>query len=149
MFLDTEELKSVIYAYQVEEITEADDDIVVMAISAAIDQTKSYLRPNNKKEWSDGRLLYDVDFVFSIEGDGRNALLLEMTKNIAFYNLVRLCNADILFEKAEKMYDRAITWLTDVNSGKISLDLPLLDLDTSSPAKQPFGFGSRLKFNHE
>lgn len=149
MFIELEEMKTVIYPYQQDMITESDDSIKTQAIKAAIKQAKSYLMPNNKKEWNDGRLRYDVDAVFDAEGDERDELIMEMTKNIAFFNLVRLCNADILYEKAKEMYDRAITWFRDVNKGNITLDLPLLDLDITEPDYQPFTYGSRLKFNHE
>lgn len=149
MFIDIEELKSVAYSYQVQEITEADDDIVYMAIAAATDEAKSYLRPNNKKTWQDGRPLYDCDTIFAATGTNRHALLLEITKNLALWYIIRLCNVDMLFDNVKDRYDRAITWLKQVNKGEITLDLPLLDTESETPEKQPFRFGSRTKFNHE
>lgn len=150
MFLEIEELKSAIYNYQLDQITEADDDIVYMAISAATDEAKSYLRQNNKKEWQDGRLLYDVEQIFNATGTSRNALLLEMTKSIAVWYIMRLCNVDMMFDNAKDRYDRAIDWLKKVNKGDITLDLPLLPPDsTGGQEKLPFRFGSRTKFIHE
>lgn len=151
MFLEKDELKSAIYNYQVEEITEADDDIVFMAITAATDEVKSYVRPNNRKEWKDGRPLYDADAVFNATGTNRNALILQMTKTVAVWNLVTLCNVDILFDNVKDRYDRAITWLKQLNKGDITIDLPLLpNTDTTvSTDVQPFRFGSRTKFFHE
>lgn len=148
MFLEIEELKSAIYQYQLQEITEADDDIVWMAISSATDEAKSYLRPNNKREWSDGRLMYDVDAIFNATGTDRNALLLEMTKNIAVWYIIRLCNVDMIFENVKDRYDRAIDWLKKVNKGDITLDLPTLTPEQQT-TRQPFRFASRKKFNHE
>lgn len=151
MFIAIEELKSAIYHYQIEEITEADDDIVYMAISAATDESKSYLRPNNKSKWKDGRPLYDVATIFNATGTERHALLLEITKNIAVWYVIRLCNVDVMFDNVKDRYDRAISWLEKVNTGDITLDLPTLAEDSTDPAaqKQPFRFGSRTKFNHE
>lgn len=153
MFLEIEELKSVIYAYQIEQITEADDDIVYMAISAAEDEVKSYLRPNNKREWLDGRLRYDVDKVFAATGMDRNALLLEYTKNIAVWYICRLCNVDMIYEQLKDRYDRAIDWLKKVNKGDITLNLPTIQEptppDDGDDSTKPFRMGSRRKFNHE
>ena len=150
MFLTKEELKSAIYNYQIEQITELDDDIIFMAITAATDEAKSYLRPNKKKEWMDGRANYDVDAVFNATGSDRNSLLMEMVKSMSVWYILRLCNVDMLYENLKDRYDRAIDWLKKVNKGDITLDLPMLpDNDTNTNTLQPFRFGSRLKFNHE
>lgn len=108
MFLTKDELKSVIYTYQIEQITENDDDIIAMAITAATDEAASYLRPNAKKEWMDGRPNYDVDAVFAKTGTDRNALLLEMIKSLAAWYVCRLCNVDMIYENLKERYDRAI-----------------------------------------
>lgn len=150
MFITKEELKSAIYNYQIEQITEMDDDIIFMAITAATDEAKSYLRPNKKKEWMDGRAMYDVEKVFNANGNERNSLLMEMVKSIAVWYIVRLCNVDMLYESLKDRYDRAIDWLKKVNKGEITLDLPILaDNDAATNTQQPFRFGSRAKFNHE
>jgi hypothetical protein len=147
MFIEIEELKTVVYQYEIEQITEADDDIIMMAILAATDESKSYIRGNNKKEWLDGRLQYDADATFNATGTARHALLLEMTKSIALWYVIRLCNVDIIYENVKERYDRATTWLTKVSKGEITLDLPTLD--TTTTTRQPFSSGSRKKFNHE
>lgn len=149
MFVQIEEMKSVIYKYQMDQITEADDDIVMIAITAAEDQVKSYLRPGTTKNNFDGRPLYDVDTIFSQTGADRNALLLEITKNIAEWYLIRLCNVDMLFENVKDRYDRDINWLKQVQKGETVLDLPVIDPSTINDNRQPFRFGSRPKFNYE
>lgn len=159
MFLEPDELKSAIYDYQLKEIVEVnlDDDsnmdIVHMAIDAAIDEMKSYLRPNNQDRWNDGRNRYNVAAIFSAEGADRNALILELCKSIAVWYVCRLSNVDIIEEKVKQRYDRAIDWLEKVSgTGKsagapaLSPDLPLLEDDTTNNA---FRFSSREKFNHE
>lgn len=150
MFVTKEELKTAIYMYQIDQISEADDDIVVAAITAAIDEAKSYLRANKKKEWMDGRLRYDVDATFSKTGADRNSLLMEMIKSIAVWYVVRLCNVDMIYEHLKGRYDRAIAWLKQVNKGEVTIDIPLLPEDDSAANTElPFRAGSRKKFNHE
>jgi hypothetical protein len=153
MFLTTEELSTVIYEYQLQEITESQPDIPTLAISAAIEEMKSYLNPSSQLRWRDGRPRYDIAAIFGAQGIERNALVLELAKSIALYYVCRLANVDIIQEKVVERYDRAIEWLEKVcgvgkyaNAPSISPDLPLL-VDQEPP--QAFRFGSREKFNHD
>ncbi len=77
MYLTPEELKSHMYAHIVEEITEGDEQIVLQAIEAAVEEVRSYLRPR-----------YDTDRIFAAEGSERNALVLENTKIVTVWNLI-------------------------------------------------------------
>ncbi|SDE63510.1 phage protein Gp36 family protein [Riemerella columbipharyngis] len=153
MFLQKEDLKNNIYGYQVEQITEGDDSIVLQAMAAAEQELKSYLQGNNKREYLDGRLRYDIDKIFSAQGDERNAMLLNCAINIAKWNIIDLCNADILHERAKERYDRATQWLKQLAKGEVNLpDLPVLsDDENQNPdgtEKIVFVYGSRPKFNH-
>ena len=162
MFLEPQELKSAIYSYQISEIAEiteddtANTDIVYMAISAAVEEMKSYLSPNNQGRWNDGRARYDVTAIFGATGDARNPLVLELCKNIAVYYICRLSNVDIIQEKVKERYDRAIDWLEKVSgTGKsagspaLNPGLPTLVIDPDSDVALAFRHGSREKFNHE
>ncbi len=156
MFLEQSELKSALYDYQLSEITESDPDIVVMAISAAVEEIKSYLSPNNQARWNDGRIRYDIVGIFAATGTGRNPLILELCKSMAVYYICRLSNVDIIEEKLQKRYDRAIDWLEKVSgTGKsagapaLNPELPVLIIDPESDDALSFRFGSREKFNHE
>ena len=113
MYLAIEELKTVLYAYQAQEISEQDDDILLMNIEAAECEVRSYLA---------GR--YDVDKIFAATGSDRNQLLLELTKNIAVWYLVRLSNVDIIYQSAKERYNSAIDWLTKVADGMLNPNLP-------------------------
>ena len=155
MFLEIEDLKNSIYNYQIDQITEGDDNIPLQAISSAEQEVRSYLAANNKREWSDGRLRYDLEAIFSASGTARNALLVSHTATIAKYYIVELCNADIIYEQARERYDRAVSWLKQLAKGEVNLDtLPTLPEDdggdTGTDADTfPFVYGSREKFNHE
>lgn len=157
MYLQTTELKSAIYAYQLSQITESDEDIPLMAIEAAIKEVKSYLSPGGQVEFKDGRKRYDVEAIFSATGADRDPLILELVKSIAVYWITRLANVDVIHEDIIKRYDRAIAWLEKVTAtgkyaGQVPLnaDLPVLpDPDPETDDSLPFRFGSREKFNHE
>lgn len=151
-FINKEDLGTAIYGYQIDQITDGDDNSVELAIAAAEDEVKSYLTGNNKQEWMDGRLHYDVEAIFSAAGDARNALIMGHVKTIAKWWLVELCNADIIYEQAKERYDRATAYLKKLAKGEITLKtLPLIEegAEEDEPAKKPFSFGSRTKFNHE
>lgn len=152
MFLEQIDLGAAMYGYQIEQITENNDDIVLQALSAAEEEAKSYLTPNvNQTEYLDGRLLYDVEAIFSATGLDRNALILQHCVTLAKWHVVQLCNADIIYEQAKERYDRAISWFTKIAKGELNLtSLPqLVRTDDESVEKQPFSFGSRAKFNHD
>ncbi len=156
MYLQIEDLKNNIYNYQVEQITQGDESIVLQALDTAEQEVKSYFYINQKKEFLDGRKIYDVDKIFSAKGNDRNALLVSLCLSVAKWYIVDLCNADIIYQHAKERYDRAIEYLQKINKGEVSLgNIPTLqDTNQESPQKEnihnkPFSFGSRNKFNHE
>lgn len=151
MFLTKLDLGSVIYAYQVDQITEGNDDLVAQALAAAEEEAKSYLTPNiNRLEALDGRILYDTAVIFSAEGLDRNALILQHCLTLAKFHIATLCNADFIYEQAKERYDRAIDWFNKLSKGSLVLtSLPQITLDDTNSTRQPFSSGSREKFNHE
>jgi phage gp36-like protein len=139
-FLDKTDLSSAIYGYQIDQITEGNDEIVLQAIEAAVQEVKSFLSDT----------LYDTSLIFLATGTSRNALLLAHTKTIAKWYIIELCNADIIQEQAKDRYDRAISWLTKLSKGTVSLsDVPLISIEANESETDTFGFGSRLKFKHD
>lgn len=150
MFLQKIDLGSTMYGYQIDQITDENETITDIAMAAAEEEVRSYLSGNHKKEWLDGRLKYDVDAILAAQGEARNSLIVKHAVIIAKYWIVDLCNADMIFEQVEKRYDRSIDWLKQLASGAVNLStLPTIDPLAESEQKQPFSYGSRLKFNHE
>lgn len=136
------------YGYQMDQITEGDDTIIMNAMAAAEEEIRSYLTGNNRIDWQDGRLQYDVDAILTATGTDRNPLILKHAIVIAKWWVVDLCNADIIYEQAKERYDRSAKWLNQLAKGEVNMNsLPLLDMEQSE--RQPFSFGSRKKFNHE
>jgi hypothetical protein len=146
-FLEPEELKTNIYAYQLDQITEGDDTIVLYAIDTAIEECSSYLTANSKTEYRDGRWIYDTEPIFSAEGNERSTLILAYTKDIAMYHIAKLCNVDFISKRIQDGYDRATDYLQKVAKGEVTPKLPRVVLDKEE--EQPFRGGSRIKFNHE
>lgn len=151
MFIEKEDLGSVIYDYQIDQITEGNDDIVAQALAAAEEEAKSYLTTNtNKLETLDGRIIYDTEVIFRAAGLDRNALILQHCLTLAKFHIATLCNADFIYEQAKERYDRAIDWFTKLSKGTVVLtSLPRITLDDTNSERQPFSAGSRTKFNHD
>ena len=151
MFLTKEDLKNNIYSYQVEQITEGDDTIVLQALDTAEQEVKSYFYTNDKKEYLDGRPRYDVEAIFAKRGEERNALVVSLCLSVAKWYIVDLCNADIIYDHAKERYDRAIEYLKRLAKGEVNISsLPIVPR-TEETEKQitPFVYGSRKKYNHE
>ena len=151
MFLEKTDLGSVIYAYQIEQITEGNDDLVLQALAAAVEEAKSYLTPNiNRLEALDGRILYDVEQVFNKTGLDRNSLILQHCLTLAKFHIATLCNADFIYEQAKERYDRAIDWFTKLSKGTVVLSsLPQITITDTNSQRQPFSAGSNKKFKHD
>lgn len=148
MFLEIEDLKNVIYGYQIDQITEQNENITLQAIAAAEQEVRSYLANSSKKS-----VRYDIEAIMNATGDHRNAIILSHTATIAKYYIIELCNLDVIYETAKDRYDRAVSWLKMLSKGDISLDtLPTIDNTTPGTGDNdtyPFVYGSREKFNHE
>jgi len=152
MYLEEAELKTNAYAYQLDQITEGDSTIIETGIETAIEEVKGYLTPNFKHQFGDGRLIYDVEAIFEAIGTDRNALIFQLTKTVAIWHIINLCNADIMYEQAKERYDRAIKTLGMILKGDMTIkSLPKLDptVDGSDEKRLPFRMGSRTKFNYE
>lgn len=152
MFLEEKDLENSIYNYQVEQITEGNEQIVLEALATAEEEVRSYISLNNKRQKYDGRLIYDVDKILSATGTARNPMIKNTMISIAKWHIVDLCNADVIYEQAKERYDRAITWLNKLSKGEITLStLPVIEPTTNETddSTAPFVYGSREKFNHE
>lgn len=136
MYLKAEELNGSMYAHIIDEITEGDTQIVLQAIEAAIEEVRSYLR-----------VRYDVTKVFEAEGSARNALILENTKVITVWNIIKLSNAETIYEMWKERYDRVINYLVKVADGEAAPDLPLITNEQGNIVIKA-KFGSNPKFNH-
>lgn len=154
-FLSKEELRTVIKAEKVTQISGSDDETVAKAINAAITEVASRLTPNNKKAWLDGRILIDTKALFAQTGDQRNELILSITKIVALWWLIVRNNAGVDYETVRDRYFAATDYLKDLAGGEATdATLPTLQDqvdDEGNPISRakPFAAGSKKKFNHD
>lgn len=166
MFIETEEMKSVLYDYQMTQISEEDEDIIVDGIRAAISETRGYLiAANNRRETASlskqqyrAWRLYDVDKIFARTGEERNAFLCRIVKRIAAYNICELSTPDVILDRVKERYDDTILTLRKiagegeyVNSRLIIDDADFKEEDetTTEELTLPIRMVSRPKFHHD
>lgn len=135
MFLEVQEMGTVVAEYKVQEITDYDDTIMHQCILAAIKRVRRLLS---------GR--YNVEVIFSATGDERDSELLEICKNIALWFLIRRCNVDILYSRVKETYDRDMEYLKELKNGEIPSELPLREVEGKTVSS--LRAGSNLKFSH-
>jgi len=129
-------MRTVIEEYVLDDITERDDATVLQCIEAAVGEMKSYLSSR-----------YDVAAIFSATGDKRDPLVLEDTKVIAVWNLIRRSNSELIYGQWRERYDRVIDFLKQVSAGSITPTLPIATDGQGNPVIKS-RFGSNQKFNH-
>lgn len=164
MYITAEELRSVLYEYQITEITEDDETITDDAIASAEAEVRSYFEAANARRETAGLnqqqyaswVMYDIDAIFSKTGSQRNAFLKRLIMRIAAYNLCELAQVDVLNDKLLAQHDSTIATLEKIagtgdykNARIIISGLPTI---TPTPgtetSEKPFRMTSRKKFTH-
>ena len=136
MFLTADELDNNLYGHVISNITQNDPTIPEQAVAAAVSEMKSYLSA------------YDTAAIFSASGADRNALILENTKVIAVWNILKLSNAETLYDVWRERYDRVIQFMTKVAEGSVTPDLPARRGSDGEIATK-IRMGSNKKFQHD
>ena len=170
MFITPEEMKNVLYEYQMMQIAEDDPDIINDGIAAAVSEVRGYFEAANARRetanltqqqyaaWK----LYDVEAIFGAQGTERNAFVVRLCQRIAAWNICDLANVDIISERLKERYELTIATLEKIagmgnyaQSRIVLSDLPSPDPGqggtpaSSQEPQKPFRMISRTKFNHE
>lgn len=116
-FITPEELKTHLYKENIDVISREDETILTAAIDAAVQEAYGYLGAYNR------------DKIFSAAGSERNALLLIFVKDIAVWHFINLCNAGTDLQLRQDRYERAISWLRQVQKSEVRPNLPVIDED--------------------
>ena len=90
---------------------------------------------------------YDVAAIFAATGANRDPLVLEDTKVIAVWNLIRLSNSELIYEQWRERYDRVVDFMKQVAAGSITPALPIATDGQGNPIITS-RFGSNPKFDH-
>ena len=120
MFLEKEELKTVAVEEIVNKIIGGDNDIVTNIVNESIALMKGYMSR-----------FYDVEKIFSREGDERHLATLKRLKDIVIYEIyerhTRSQNA-----VAARRYNEAMDWLEKLSTGELG-DKTLPPAQTTDP----------------
>jgi len=109
------------------------------AEKSAIDEISGYLRER-----------YDIKKIFTATGDARSEMIVMRTTDISLYHLVSWLPQKMGYEIRKERYERAIKWLSDVQTGKIMPGLPTLTgPDGEEDAGNPIRFGAGIKNNYD
>jgi phage gp36-like protein len=112
-FLTKPDLYLSILQDELDEITRDDDALVESALSAAIEEMRTYLFDS-----------YDVEEIFSQTSSNRHQMLVRVGSDIAIWFLVARLQAGQDTEDRRRRYDRAIAWLKAVQKSQTFADLP-------------------------
>lgn len=137
MFIEIEDYKVVIGEAAFKTVSQADPEVVANAETEAVEEISGYLRP-----------VYDTAAIFAAVGDGRDRLLVMRAADIALYHMSAALPQKMGAEIRKERYDRAIKWLEDVQSGKITPALPLAAKnETATPVATTYNSEPRLRHN--
>lgn len=137
MFITDEDYRVVIGEAALNVLTQASQETRSGAEAEAQEEISSYLRPT-----------YDVDAIFSAEGDGRNRLIVMYTADIALYHMAASQPQRMGSEVRKERYERAVKWLEGVQAGKIVPDLPRpTEEDGTTPTETFFMTEPKLRHN--
>jgi phage gp36-like protein len=137
-FINLPDYDARIHREMLDALVRDDESIIEIIEDQSIALMRSYL--NNR---------YDCAAIFSATGKDRNDLILMMALDITVYNIFCVHNPQKISQVTKDRYDRAITWLKEVNAGKANIDgAPLLPEDVLA-ANSPYLIKSnRKRVNH-
>lgn len=110
-FINPEDYHASIHREILGSLTRDDESIVEICEDRAIAEMRGYLSAR-----------YDVDAIFSAEGDARNQLVLMMAIDIAVYHIFSIHNPQKMSQIRKDRYERAVEWLKQVAAFKITID---------------------------
>jgi phage gp36-like protein len=114
MYITTDEITTHLGAEQIEAISDGDSTMLQAAIDGALVEAKGYLHA------------FDIAAELAKTGAQRNALLIIFIKDIAVWHFINICNVNTSMEVRQDRYDRAVSWLRQVQKAEVMPDLPKL-----------------------
>ena len=112
MFLTIEDFNTTLYDEIIDAVSREDDTILQASIDAAISEAKGYL------------IDYNITAIFSAIKQDRHPLLLTFLKDIAVWHFITVGNPTADYDLRKTRYERAISWLKEVQKRNISPHFP-------------------------
>jgi phage gp36-like protein len=113
MFIQKSDLRQSILIEELDEITRNNTVVIDASMSAAIAEARMYLFDT-----------FDTDAIFNATGNNRNALIVQLTVDMAVYKIVATCQAGIDMADRLARYEMAVRWLRAAAKTEIYADLP-------------------------
>ncbi|MFR9546893.1 MAG: phage protein Gp36 family protein [Rikenellaceae bacterium] len=136
-FIDRNDYDATVHQEILDSLTRKDEAIIEICEDRAIAEMQCYL---SRK--------YDVDALFSAQGDKRNQLVLMMAIDIAVYHIFSIHNPMKIATVRKDRYNRAKEWLIAVADEKITIaNAPLLPTE-EQVSSCPFMMSSNPKRNN-
>ncbi len=135
-FLTTDEMKTHVFPYLTAALDPNDEGHLDTAISAAIAEAKSYCSR------------YDLNSLFGVSGNSRDLMLLRWVKDIAKWHFIALANPEIDYDDALLRYEKALTQLGQVQSGKLVPEGWPLAVQPKHASKSVFMTSNPKRKNH-
>jgi hypothetical protein len=168
MLVSVEGMLSVLYSYQINEITEGDEGIILEGIMSAEAEVRGYFEASNARREVLGLTaqayraykIYDTEAIFEDSGDSPNAFIARLVKTVAAWNICELANVDVIYTHVKERYDNAIKTLEKIAGmgdyagsqmflAGLPSPAPTPEEEQEQASAKPFRSGSRPKFNHE
>lgn len=110
-FIYPEDYDASIHREMLGSLTRDDTAVVKICEGRAIAEMRGYLSA-----------LYDVDAIFSAQGDARNQLVLMMAIDITVYHLFCIHNPQKMSQIRKDRYEHAVEWLKQAAASQITID---------------------------
>jgi len=146
-FITIEDFKAVVDDKTLSVINQSDPANLDRAVGYAIEEISGYLRGMEPSKT--GIRPYDIQAIFAATGDERNRQLVMYTCDVALYHLISWLPLKMGFEIRQLRYERAISWLEDVQAGKVILDVPLVPEADGDNDQNPIRWGSWNKNKYD
>jgi len=134
MYLTIQDYRTLITDDDREVVEQADTIVRTNAEKAAIEYFKGYLRSR-----------YNVDALFALTGEDRNAALLLFVMDEVLYTLHSSLPGNLMPEIRQLRKDAVDKWLMDIQKGFTQPDFPTIDNETGSDTGKPVKFGGNKK----
>jgi phage gp36-like protein len=116
MFIDKSDILNYIDEDTLDAITGSDDAIITSAISDSEELVSDYLKHR----------FIIADDLAKTAGD-RNRSLVKCVVSLSIFNIFERLPSNVVPEARQESYDRAITWLKDIQKGTLDVNLTRKD----------------------